>query len=119
LNFSPQTPALTNCARRISNLTGGCMIFRPPLADLIPENKFVPHFVSPEMNSQNARKLNSVSYFATARLPVAAAHYFAQSAFCRFSRNSRFSRLFHPIDVSPFSCLENLAFGLPGPCPAP
>jgi len=35
--FSSRMPALTNCARRISNLSGGCMIFRPPLADLIPE----------------------------------------------------------------------------------
>jgi hypothetical protein len=40
LNFSPQMPALSNCARRISNLSGGCTIFRPPLADRISENEF-------------------------------------------------------------------------------
>ena len=38
LNFIPQMPALTNYAWRISNLSGGCKIFRPPLADLIPDN---------------------------------------------------------------------------------
>jgi len=56
LNFSPQIPALTNC-RRISNLSGGCMIFRPPLADLIPDN-FAAYFASPEMNFQKVRKTN-------------------------------------------------------------
>jgi len=49
-----------------------------PLADLIPENNSAPYFASPKMNSQKARRLNSASYFATARLPDSAADYLAR-----------------------------------------
>jgi hypothetical protein len=53
------------------------MIFRPPLADLIPDN-FAPYFASPKLNFQfenpkmNFKKpeINSASCFATAGLPA-------------------------------------------------